>query len=89
MPKGILIIAALILATMAVVKDGRVLRTAGLTASCVVASQAADGSQVVACRAGALEGRPDLTKRSCQADGATRTYAYWLCPTAQAQQFGG
>jgi hypothetical protein len=38
----------------------------------------------VACRAGALEGRPDLSHRSCVAAGATGTYAYWRCPTAQA-----
>ena len=89
MPKGIIIAAALILAAMLAVKDGRVLRTAGLTASCVVAQQDTDGSQIVACRAGALEGRPDLTRRSCHADGTKDAYAYWLCPAGQAQQFGG
>ena len=73
MPKGIIIAAALILAAMLAVKDGRVLRTAGLTASCVVAQQDTDGSQIVACRA----------------DGTKDAYAYWLCPAGQAQQFGG
>jgi hypothetical protein len=89
MPKGIVIAAVLILAAMLAVKDGRLPRRAGLTASCVVAQQDADGSQIVACRAGALEGRPNLTARSCRADGASGTYAYWLCPAAQAQQIGG
>jgi hypothetical protein len=84
MPKGIIVAAALILAVMVAAKDGRLPRKAGLTASCIVARQEADGGQLVACRAGALEGRPDLSRRSCFAAGANGTYAYWRCPTAQA-----
>ena len=84
MPKGIIVVAALILAVMVAAKDGRLPRKTGLTASCIVARQEADGGQLVACRAGALEGRPDLSRRSCLAAGANGTYAYWRCPTAQA-----
>ena len=84
MPRGIIVTAVLILALMVAAKDGRLPRKAGLTASCIVAQQESDGGQIVACRAGALEGRPDLSRRSCLADGATGTYAYWRCPTAQA-----
>jgi hypothetical protein len=83
MPKGIIVTALLILAVMIAAKDGRLPRRAGLTASCLVASRAADGSEVVACRSGVLEGRPDLTKRSCTATGTTGTYEYWRCPAAQ------
>ena len=84
MPRGIIFTAVLILALMVAAKDGRLPREAGLTASCVVAQQESDGGQIVACRAGSLEGRPDLTRRSCLADGSTGTYAYWRCPAAQA-----
>jgi len=84
MSKGILVTAACIVALMAGIKDGRVLRKAGLTATCVVAQTAPDGSQVVACRAGALEGRPNLTRRSCAPSGRSGTYEYWRCPAAQA-----
>ena len=84
MPKGIILTALLIFALMVAAKDGRLPRAAGLTASCIVAQQESDGGQLVACRAGALEGRPDLSHRDCLAAGATGTYAYWRCPTAQA-----
>ena len=83
MPKGIIVTAVLILAVMIAAKDGRLPRAAGLTASCLVARQAGDGSQVVACRSGALEGQPDLSHRSCTAAGRTGTYAYWRCPAQQ------
>lgn len=84
MPRGIIVAAVLVLAVMLAAKDGRLPRAAGLTATCVVTHQDVDGAQLVACRAGALEGRPDLSHRSCLAAGATGTYAYWRCPTAQA-----
>ena len=83
MPKGIIVIAVLILAVMIAAKDGRLPRAAGLTASCLVARQASDGSQLVACRSGVLEGRPDLTRRSCTPAGQTGTYEYWRCPVGQ------
>jgi hypothetical protein len=83
MPKGIIVTAVLILAVMIAAKDGRLPRAAGLTASCVVARAASDGSQVVACRPGMLEGQPDLTRRSCTPAGRTGTYAYWRCPASQ------
>jgi len=84
MPKGIIVIAVLALAVMIAAKDGRLPRKVGLTASCLVARQAPDGSQLVACRSGALEGQPDLTRRSCTPAGRTGTYAYWRCPAGQA-----
>jgi len=82
-PKGIIVIALLVLAAMIAAKDGRLPRKVGLTASCLVARQAADGSQLVACRSGVLEGRPDLTRRSCAPAGRMGTYEYWRCPAAQ------
>ena len=83
MPKGIIVIAVLILAVMIAAKDGRLPRAAGLTASCMVARQASDGSELVACRSGVLEGRPDLTRRGCTPAGQTGTYEYWRCPAGQ------
>jgi hypothetical protein len=82
-PKGIIVIALLVLAVMIAAKDGRLPRKVGLTASCLVARRAADGSQLVACRSGVLEGRPDLTRRSCTPAGRTGTYEYWRCPAGQ------
>lgn len=67
---------------MLAVKDGRVLRATGLTGSCTVAVTAADGAQLDACRPGKLDGRPDLSKQGCTADGISGTYEYWQCPAA-------
>jgi hypothetical protein len=83
--KPIFVVAACIFALMLVIKDGRVLRTSGLTGSCsaVVGSAALDaaGNGVVeACKPGKLEGRPDLSKRNCTAVGVVGKLEYWRCP---------
>jgi hypothetical protein len=80
MIKSIVVVAVCIVAVMVAVKDGRVLRTTGMTASCNVVAQNADGSQVAACRAGRLEGAPDLTHRGCAAAGTSGGTVYWRCP---------
>lgn len=73
-----------IFAAMVVIKDGRVLRVAGLTGSCSVVQRFSDSSELAACRAGKLEGRPDLSHRGCQSVGLNTTYQYWRCPAALA-----
>jgi hypothetical protein len=82
MLKQIVVAAACIAALMAAVKDGRVLRTAGMTASCTVVTLNSDGSQLAACRAGRLEGAPDLSRRGCTSAGTAGGTAYWRCPQA-------
>jgi hypothetical protein len=82
-------VAALILVLMVAIKDGRILRTSGLTGSCSVVQTAADGTQVEACRPGKLEGRPDLTRRGCTDAGSVGKSEYWRCPAAlEASQAG-
>jgi hypothetical protein len=44
----IAIVAACIAAAMGAAKDGRVIRSAGLTAACTVVQERADGTQSVA-----------------------------------------
>jgi hypothetical protein len=78
--KGIVVVAVCILATMIVVKDGRLLRTTGLTATCSKVASLAD-ADVEACKAGKLEGNPDLTKRGCKYVAAARHVQYWRCPS--------
>lgn len=80
MLKQIVVVAACIAALMAAVKDGRVLRTTGMTASCTVVSQSTDGSQVAACHPGRLEGAPDLSRRGCTNAGTAAGIVYWRCP---------
>jgi hypothetical protein len=77
----ILIVAALAVAVMVAVKDGRILRHAGLTASCqMVGAPTPGGTVVEACSQGKLEGRPDLSRHGCKARGINGRLEYWDCP---------
>jgi hypothetical protein len=78
----IVLAAVLIFGVMVAVKDGRLLRAAGLTGSCAVIQTAADGEQMEACSSGKLEGAPDLSKNGCSADGLYAGRIYWRCPAA-------
>ena len=80
MLKPIFVAAACILALMIVLKDGRVLKTSGLTGTCSPVSAVVQGTVVEACKPGKLEGRPDLTKRNCIAAGISGKLQYWRCP---------
>jgi hypothetical protein len=86
MLKQIVAVGVCIFALMVVIKDGRVLRTAGLTGSCSVVQTFSDSSELAACRPGKLEGRPELSHRGCRSVGVTSTvgvtatYSYWRCP---------
>lgn len=73
--------AVVILALMVLIKDGRVLRNAGIVGSCSVVQKASDGTEWAACRPGRLEGKPDLSKRSCTRVGANGDLDYWRCPS--------
>ena len=76
----ILIVGALAIGLMAAIRDGRVLRDAGLLSSCssVVVNGTVD-STMQQCTKGRLDGFPDLTNKSCQlvAQGAKRDL--WRC----------
>jgi hypothetical protein len=82
MLKRVITVAVLILVLMIAIKDRRVLRTTGLTATCSVVQTAADGSQVESCRPGRLEGRPNLSRRGCTDAGSAGKSEYWRCPAS-------
>ena len=71
---------ACIFVLMLVIKDGRVLRMAGLTGSCTVVQIYQDSSELASCTAGKLEGRPDLSHRGCRSVGVVGKPEYWRCP---------
>ena len=73
-------VGACIFVLMLVVKDGRVLRTTGLTGSCTVVLTYSDSSELAACKPGKLEGRPDLSHRGCRSLGLAGTNEDWRCP---------
>jgi hypothetical protein len=82
MVKRVVVFAALVLALMVAIKDGRVLAKAGLKGSCSVVRVAPDGSEVQGCHAGKLEGMPDLRRQGCKLSGRTPTVEYWSCPAS-------
>ena len=84
MIKRIVVAGVLVLALMIALKDGRILRHAGLTGECSVAQTLADGTMLEACRSGKLAGRPDLSRQGCRIAGLSGTYQYWRCPAAIA-----
>jgi hypothetical protein len=72
-------LAATVLVT---VKDHDVLHRAGLFGHCTTTS-APPGAKGAwrACEKGAIDGRPDLTKKSCSREGQSGSVEYWSCPT--------
>jgi hypothetical protein len=80
MLKQIVVAAVCIAACMAAIKDGRVLRTVGVTAGCSVVQTATDGSELAACHPGRLEKRPDLSRSGCENAGLLGSTQYWRCP---------
>ena len=84
MIKRIVVAGVLVLALMIAIKDGRILRHAGLTGECSVAQTLADGTMLEACRSGKLAGRPDLSRQGCRIAGLSGPYQYWRCPAAIA-----
>jgi hypothetical protein len=76
----ILIVGALAIGLMAAIKDGRLLKDAGLLSTCgpVVVNGQPDPTQQV-CRKGRLDGYPDLTNKSCKLIGARQNAEYWRC----------
>jgi hypothetical protein len=85
----VLLVAALVVVAMGAFKDGRVPRMAGLLGSCsaVAAPLGQDGSWE-ACKAGRLEGRPDLWRRSCTSEGIVGELEVWRCPAPIVSQQG-
>jgi len=84
MIKRIVVVGVLIFGLMLVIKDGRVLRIAGLKGSCSYVQTLTDGTQVESCRAGKLAGRPDLTRQGCRDAGGQGGAEWWRCPAAVA-----
>jgi hypothetical protein len=77
----ILLVAVVLAGAMFAVKEGRVLARAGLVGSCsTVAAPAGDTAEWEACRAGRLEGRPDLSRKSCTSEQVVGDLEYWRCP---------
>jgi hypothetical protein len=78
----IVVLSLLVIAVMVAIKDGRMLQRAGLVGSCTaVATPEGQTGYWHGCKEGKLEGRPDLTRKSCKSIGLVGSVEYWRCPT--------
>jgi hypothetical protein len=76
----ILVIGAVAIGLMAAIKDGRVLRDAGLLSSCNVAIVNGKAEPtVMSCSKGRLDGFPNLANKSCRLISDTGIRQLWHC----------
>jgi hypothetical protein len=79
--KGFLVVAACIVAVMVAIKDGRILRKAGLTGGCIsIATPRGETGAWHKCTAGRLQGAPDLHRQGCTAVSQFGKTEFWRCP---------
>ena len=89
MMSRVIVAAVLVFAGMFAVKDGHALQRVGILSSCAgVRAPAGDTAHWQACRAGKLDGRPDLRRRSCTSAGVMGGREFWRCPANVATGFG-
>ena len=76
----IIVVGALLIGGMAVIRDGRVLKDAGLLSRCnaVTVNGKADPT-VLSCSKGRLDGWPDMTNQSCNLIAVHPSREYWRC----------
>jgi hypothetical protein len=79
--KGVLVCGLLIFALLVAIKDGRVLRKAGLTGGCTaVTAPAGQTGSWERCVPGRLEGAPDLSNQGCTVAQTYGKTELWRCP---------
>jgi hypothetical protein len=70
-----------IAAALFAAKESNALQRAQLLSSCSeVTAPRGDENSWQACRAGKLDGMPDLSLKSCQSSGVSGEFEYWSCP---------
>lgn len=76
----ILVVGVVLIGAMAAIRDGRVLRDAGLLSSCnpVNVNNHVDQNEL-SCSKGRLDGFPDMTNKSCNLIGVTAKHEFWRC----------
>jgi|ERR1700751_5068511 hypothetical protein len=76
----ILIVGAIAIGAMAAIRNGTVLRDAGLLSSChAVAVNGSVDTTTLSCTKGRLDGFPDMTPKSCHLISARPKRQYWRC----------
>ena len=88
----ILVVGAVLIGAMAAIRDGTVLRDAGLLSSChAVAVNGRIDPTMLSCSKGRLDGFPNMTTRSCQLISSHPNREYWRCdaPVVSSQTPNG
>jgi hypothetical protein len=76
----ILVAGALLIGLMAAIRDGRILRDAGLLSHCnAVLVRGQSDPTVLSCSKGRLDGWPDMTPKSCNLIAVHPDREYWRC----------
>ena len=76
----ILIVGALAIGLMAAIRDGRVLRDAGLLSTCsAVTVNGKSDPTLFSCSKGRLDGWPNMTNQSCNLISVRPKHEYWRC----------
>jgi hypothetical protein len=76
----ILVVGALVVGVMVAIKDGSILRDAGLLSTCTpVAVNGQSEPTLLSCTKGRLDGWPDETHNSCNLIAVHPTREYWRC----------
>jgi hypothetical protein len=76
----ILVAGAVLFGVMAAIKDGRILRDAGLLSRCnAVMVKGEPDPTVLSCTKGRLDGWPDMTPKSCNLIAVHPDREYWKC----------
>jgi hypothetical protein len=76
----ILVVGAVLIGAMAVIRDGRVLKDAGLLSKCsAVTVNGTSEPTMMSCSKGRLDGFPDLTNQSCSLFSVHPGRQYWRC----------
>jgi hypothetical protein len=88
----ILIVGALAIGLMAAIRDGRILRDAGLLSTCnpVLVDGRADPT-LLSCAKGRLDGFPDMTDKACHLVSVRPNREFWRCeaPVISSQSPNG
>jgi hypothetical protein len=88
----ILIVGALAIGLMAAIRDGRILRDAGLLSVCnaVVVNGRADPT-FLSCSKGRLDGFPDMSNKACHLVSVRPNREFWRCeaPVISSQSPNG
>jgi hypothetical protein len=74
----------IVMLVMAAVKNGTILRRAGLLSSCSITAASTPGYRWEFCSAGRLDGRPDLTSSGCTSESVHGGLETWYCAVSTA-----